>query len=263
MFTKKEQLILEKLQQNPGEIRFFKDIAEHFIKHSQLEISTFSQLAYVNLSASHSSTNNVINAQSEYFEVLVFIQKLEKSELIFHIPFTALADNTAKIGPSPENAVHKTIADADLLIQLFQFAGKKYIFTPGMKNVGVESKPGAKPDFFKIAILLLLVLFIGFVGYHAHLERKQLQSEQKEIGQLIENNEKLSYKLEENLSTISQSINTKFQEVENTNSTFNNDLKIIQTNLKDARSSQRSQYYYLTVINKKVDSLNLKVDNKE
>lgn len=255
MFTPKEKKILKQLQENPGEVKFFKDIAVHFITLSQLEISTFSQLAYVNLSASQSNAENTTKALSEYFEVLVFIKKLKVRELVFHIPYIALENNTVKIGPEPENGVHKTIADTDLLIQLFQFAGKKYVFTPVL-DIEEEIKPHSKIlDYFRIALLFLLILFIGFVGYHAHLEREHLKAEQANIGELIEGNHGSITNLKDQLKTNRDLFYAELRDLNDKNSEIGNSIDALQGKFIEVRSSQQSQYYYLKLINKKIDSL--------
>ncbi len=259
MFTPKEEKILKQLQQNPGEVKFFKDIAVHFITLSQLEISTFSQLSYVILSASQSNAENNTNALSEYFEILVFIKKLKDRELVFHIPYTALENNTVKIGPEQKNGVHKTIADTDLLIQLFQYAGKKYVFTPVL-DIEEEIKPDSKiSDYFRIALLFLLILFIGFVGYHAHLEREHLKAEQANISELIENNNGNIIKLKNQLNTDRNLFYAQLQELDDKHLEIENNIGALRSKFIEVRSSQKSQYYYLKIINTKIDSLVKKI----
>lgn len=257
MFTSKEEKILKQIQQNPGEIKFFEDIAEHFITKSQLEISTYSQLAYVNLSAAKSNTENVTEALSEYFEILVFIKKLENAEVVFHIPYTALENNTVKIGPEPDNGVHRTIADADLLIQIFQYASKKYVFLPVLniqKEVQLKKDP-EKTDYFRIALLSLLILFIAFVGYHAHLEREQLKSQQSEISRLIDNNRETVLQLESQLLTSQKTRLSEFQKIEGQFSSIKNDLQEQHKMLKNTSYRNYRNFKELEALSLKVDSL--------
>lgn len=255
MFTAKEDKILQILQQDPGEIVYFKDIAQYFISKSQLEISTFSQLAYINLPADQSSAENITNALSEYFEVLVFIQKLEQQNLVFHIPFTPLEDNTTKIGIELENKVHNTIADADLLIQLFQYAGKKYVFIPEIGTKKNSKNILKASDFFRIALLTLLILFIAFTAYHAHLERKQIDLHQKQITLQIKGNETSIKSLEDQFRINNKSRFSEFEQLGGQMQVLNDEIKSQQKSFNYLRNFHRKQASSLIILQSKLDSV--------
>jgi cbb3-type cytochrome oxidase subunit 3 len=255
MFTEKEGRALGLLQQNSGEIKYFEDIAAHFINKSHLEISTFSQLAYINLPANKSGPQEMTDALSELFEILIFIKKLEQVNIVFHIPYTALKDNTVKIGLESENVVHKTIADADLLIQIFQYASKKYVFIPVVKADKEVKEALPKTDFFSIALLFLLIVFIGFVAYHAHLERRKLQLEQDKISSLIENNEKGIMRLESNSKINNKARSSELGRIDGRLENLSRSLEKQEMTLENLEYSNNQELSNVRIIHLKLDSL--------
>ncbi len=201
-FTLFEQSIIQKLSERAGDVLYFEDFASFFVAKSRLQISTYTQMAYVQLE----SEEYINNALSEYFQLVVFLKKLENEPNCYSIPYTALNDNVVITGKSNlKNQPQHTIPDADLLIQLFQYAGKKYILSPGIENFDTrlmssqaiekentvieDEAVNKKSSNFRLIgflLILLLSILIGIIGYHAHLERQLLMEYQSELHQKME-----------------------------------------------------------------------------
>lgn len=130
------------------------------------------------------------NALSEYFQLVVFIKKLEQNGSCFSIPYTPLEDNLVQIGNSDfEGYQQHTIADGDLLIQLFQYAGKKYVIAPHVSREKLNpvlptsiAKQSKANFIIPTFILLLLFFFLGVIGYQSYEEYNQLKINQEAIG---------------------------------------------------------------------------------
>ncbi len=188
-FTQYEQTIVEELEKRAGDVLYIKDIAPYFISNSYLQISTYTQTAYIQVG------DNMQNALSEYFQLVVFLKKMEKNAGCFSIPYTPLTDNSIQIGNSDFKEYQQhTIADGDLLIQLFHYAAKKYVITPNASEQFYLVPKQSKANFIIPSIILfLLFLFIGGIGYQSFLDRSKLKLTQeairtdlKEQGQNIE-----------------------------------------------------------------------------
>lgn len=176
-FTEYEQTVITELEKRAGDVLYFEDIAPYFISKSLLQISTYTQTAYIQLG------DNMQASLSEYFQLVVFIKKLEENGSCFSIPYTPLEDNLTLTGNNEfaEYQQH-TIADGDLLIQLFHFASKKYIVALQSQAEEPE-KPSALRSNLLIPsfILLLLFLFIGGIGYQAYVDNNTLKLNQSAI----------------------------------------------------------------------------------
>ncbi|HET8859404.1 hypothetical protein [Marivirga sp.] len=115
-FTKHEETVIIKLEKRAGDVLYIQDIAPYFISSSCLQISTYTQTAYIQ------AEGNMQVALSEYFQLVVFLKKLEQNGACFSISYTPLEDNLVQIGNNDfEDYQQHTIADGDLLIQLFYY----------------------------------------------------------------------------------------------------------------------------------------------
>lgn len=199
-FTEHEQTVIQELEKRAGDVLYFGDIAPYFISKSCLQISTYTQTAYIQVG------DNMRNALSEYFQLIVFLKKLENSGACFSIPYTPLEDNLVQIGNSDfEEYQQHTIADGDLLIQLFQFSSKKYVIAPNacdqFNNATLKIQKQSKVNFIiPSLVLLLLFLFIGAIGYQSYEDHANLKLKQEAIGanltEQIQNIELLSTQLQ-------------------------------------------------------------------
>lgn len=177
-YTNYEHTVIMELKKRAGDVLYIKDIAPYFISKSCLQISTYTQTAYIQLG------DTMQNALSEYFQLVVFIKKLEKNTSCFSIPYTPLEENLTQIGNSDyQDYQQKTIADGDLLIQLFQYASKKYVIAPNAAEQVQTPTKGLKANFLIPSIvLLLLFLFIGTIGYQSYLDSSNIKQKQEAIG---------------------------------------------------------------------------------
>lgn len=177
-FTKHELTVIQELEKRAGDVLYIKDIASYFISKSCLQISNYTQTAYIQVG------DNMQNALSEYFQLVVFIKKLEQNAICFSIPYTPLEDNLVQIGNSDfEKFQQHTIADGDLLIQLFHYASKKYVIVANASDQFSQIPKQSKLNFIiPSIILLLLFVFIGAIGYRSYLDNNQLKLKQEYIG---------------------------------------------------------------------------------
>lgn len=181
-FTKHEQTIIKELEKRAGDVLYLRDIAPYFISKSLLQISTYTQTAYIQLG------DNMRIALSEYFQLVVFLKKMEKNGVCYSIPYTPLEDNAIQIGNTDFNEYQQnTIADGDLLIQLFHFAAKKYVMVPNISEQFNQKPKQSRTNFIiPSIILMLLFLFIGAIGYQSYEDRNKLKLKQKTIGAELE-----------------------------------------------------------------------------
>jgi len=183
-FTKQEQTVIVELEKRAGDVLYFEDIAPYFISKSFMQISTYTQTAYIQLG------DSMQNALSEYFQVVVFLKKMEESGACFSIPYTPLEDNTAHLGNADfENFQQHTIADGDLLIHLFHYAAKKYVISPNVSDQFNKRQRQSKLNFIiPSVILLLLFLLIGAIGYQSYESSQALLLRQDVIRSELEKN---------------------------------------------------------------------------
>ncbi|WP_296619946.1 hypothetical protein [Marivirga sp.] len=238
-FTKQEQTIIQELEKRAGDVLFMQDIAPYFISNSCLQISTYTQTAYIQVG------DNMQNALSEYFQLIVFIKKLEQNGACFSIPYTPLKDNLVQIGNAEfEDYQQHTIADGDLLIQLFQYTGKKYVMAPNASdqfNNPVAPTPIAKQNKVNFIIpsfiLLLLFLFIGVIGYQAYEDNNKLKLKQEAIlanlKQQTQNIELLSTQIQSQ-GKLQKEIQTHIQE----------EFMLINSSLEEQNKSLRNINYW-------------------
>ncbi|WKV11335.1 hypothetical protein [Marivirga harenae] len=175
-FTNYEHTVIKELEKRAGDVLYLKDIAPFFIFKSCLQISTYTQTAFIQVG------DNMQAALSEYFQLIVFIKKLEEG-FCYSIPYTPLEDNSVQIGNNDfEEYQQHTIADGDLLIQLFSYSAKKYVIAP---NASDQFYQKAKQSNINLIIpsiiLLLLFLFIGAIGYQSYLDNNSMRLKQEAI----------------------------------------------------------------------------------
>ena len=113
---------------------------------------------------------------------------MEKNGACFSIPYTPLEDNSIQIGNKDfEEFRQNTIADGDLLIQLFHFAAKKYVMAPSISEQFDQKPKQSKTNFIiPSIILMLLFLFIGAIGYQSYEDHNKLKLKQEAIGADLE-----------------------------------------------------------------------------
>jgi hypothetical protein len=176
-YTKDEHTVIKELEMRAGDVLYLKDIAPYFISKSYLEFSTYTQTAYIQVG------DNFQNALSEYFQLVVFLKKLEENGDCFSIPYTPLEDNTIQIGNDEFSGYQKhTIADGDLLIQLFHYGAMKYVIVPNASDQNYQAPKQSKINFIiPSIILLLLFVFIGAIGYKSYLDHNNLKLKQEAI----------------------------------------------------------------------------------
>jgi hypothetical protein len=176
-YTNYEHTVIKELEKRAGDVLYLKDVAPYFISKSCLQISTYTQTAYIQVG------DNMQAALSEYFQMLVFFKKLEENGSCFSIPYTPLEDNLVQFGNSDfQDYQQNTIADGDLLIQLFQYGNKKYIVAPNASDQLNLSPKQSKLNFIiPSIILLLLFFFIGAIGYQSYLDNNKLKLQQQAI----------------------------------------------------------------------------------
>jgi hypothetical protein len=176
-YTNYEHTTIKELENRAGDVLYLKDIAPYFISKSCLQISTYTHTAYIQVG------DNMQTALSEYFQLLVFLKKLEANGSCFSIPYTPLEDNLVQFGNSDfEGYQQNTIADGDLLIQLFQYASKKYVIAPNASDQLSQFPKQSKINYIiPSVILFLLFLFIGAMGYQSYLDNNNLKLQQQSI----------------------------------------------------------------------------------
>lgn len=181
-YTKVEHTIIKELEKRAGDVLYLKDIAPYFISKSFLELSTYTHTAYIQVG------DNLQNALSEYFQLVVFLKKMEENGSCFSIPYTPLEDNTVQIGNNEFSGYQKhTIADGDLLIQLFHYGAKKYVIAPNVSDQNYRAPKQSNINFIiPSIILLLLFMFIGGIGYQSYLDHNHLKLKQEAIGADLE-----------------------------------------------------------------------------
>jgi hypothetical protein len=232
-FTEYEQSVIRELEKRAGDVLYIKDIAPFFIFNSYLQISTYTQTAYIQVGA------NMQKALSEYFQLVVFIKKMENNGVCFSIPYTPLEDNSVQIGNHDfEEYQQHTIADADLLIQLFHFAGKKFVIAPNNSHQFYKKPKQSNLNLIiPTAILLLLFLFIGGVGYLSFEDHKELKGKQEVInGEIKEHSETIGL-----LSTQIQNSKEQQEDIENA---LEREVKLINNSLESQSRSLKSVRYW-------------------
>jgi len=236
-FTKLEQTVIQELEKRAGEVLYFDDITPYFISKSYFTISTYTQLAYIRIG------DTMQNALSEYFQCVVFLKKMEENGICFSIPYTPLEDNPTEIGnPDFKDYQPHTIADGDLLIQLFQYAGKKYLIAPNA-SAQLDTAPKQSKINFIIPSIVLFFLFmlIGTIGYQSYIDHKRQQLKQEVIrADLNKQSRNIEWikgqvQREGNLrKEIQKKINTEFKLI-------NNSLESQNQNLRSLRYWNRKQ----------------------
>lgn len=237
-FTKHEQTVIQELEKRAGDVLYLQDIAPYYISKSCLQISTYTQTAYIQFG------DNIQSALSEYFQLVVFLNKMEENGFCFSIPYTPLEDNLVLIGNKNfEEYQQHTIADGDLLIQLFLYAGKKYIMAPNVSDQFYNQSKSTTPKQSKINfiipsfILLLLFLFIGAIGYQSYKDHAKLKLKQEAIGANLT-------KQVQNIELLS----TQFQNQEKQQEKFQieliEDIDLINNTLEKQNKNLRSVKYW-------------------
>jgi len=236
-FTKLEQTVIQELEKRAGEVLYLDDIAPYFISKSYFTISTYTQLAYIQIG------DTMQNALSEYFQCVVFLKKMEENGICFSIPYTPLEDNPAEIGnPDFKDYQQQTIADGDLLIQLFQYAGKKYLIMPNASARLGDTPKQSKINFIIPSIVLLfLFMLIGTIGYQSYKDHKKQQLKQEviraDMDKQSQNIEWLKGQAQREANMrkeIQKKINTEFKLI-------NNSLESQNQNLRSLRYWNRKQ----------------------
>ncbi|WKK73949.1 hypothetical protein QYS49_19160 [Marivirga salinae] len=238
-FTKHEQTVIQELEKRAGDVLYLQDIAPYFISKSCLQISTYTQTAYIQVG------DNMQNALSEYFQLVVFIKKLEQNGACFSIPYTPLKDNLVQIGNSDFEEYQKhTLADGDLLIQLFQYAGKKYVIAPNASEKFQSSAnpvPIAKQNKVNLIIpsfiLFLLFVFIGIIGYQSYEDHNNLKIKQEAIGANLEQQS-------QNIELLTNQIQNQEKQQDKIQAELIKDIDLINNSLEEQKKSLRSVRYW-------------------
>lgn len=232
-FTKHEQTVINELEKRAGDVLYIKDIAPYFISKSLLQISTYTQTAYIQ------AGDNMRKALSEYFQLVVFLKKMEKNGACFSIPYTPLEDNSIQIGNKDfEEFQQNTIADGDLLIQLFHFAAKKYVMAPNISEQFDQKPKQSKTNFIiPSIILMLLFLFIGAIGYQSYEDHNKLKLKQEAIGADLE---KQSLKI----SLLSDQIQNQGKQQNEIRKQVKSEIDLLNTSLEKQNSSLRNIIYW-------------------
>ncbi|MGM0580338.1 MAG: hypothetical protein ACQETL_06645 [Bacteroidota bacterium] len=236
-FTKHEQTVIQELEKRAGDVLYIKDIAPYFISKSCLQISTYTQTAYIQVG------ENMQNALSEYFQLVVFIKKLEQNAACFSIPYTPLENNLVQIGNSDfEGFQQHTIADGDLLIQLFQYAAKKYVIAPNASDQFNNSIPTIQKQskinlIIPSIILLLLFVFIGAIGYQSYLDNNRLKLKQESIGADLK-------KHTLNIERLSDQLQDQRKKQVEIQKELKKDIDLINTSLEEQNTSIRNVSYW-------------------
>ncbi|WP_375581452.1 hypothetical protein ABWH96_10755 [Marivirga tractuosa] len=238
-FTKQEQTVIQELEKRAGDVLYFKDIAPYFISKSCLQISTNTQTAYIQVG------DNMQNALSEYFQLVVFIKKLEQNGACFSIPYTPLEDNLVQFGNGNfEEYQQHTIADGDLLIQLFQYSAKKYVIAPNAsEKFQIPANPSAVAKQNKVNfiipsfILFLLFVFIGVIGYQSYEDHNNLKLKQKAIGANLE-------KQTQNIELLNTQIQNQEKQQDKVRAELIKDIELINSSLEEQKKSLRSLRYW-------------------
>lgn len=236
-FTKHEQTVIQELEKRAGDVLYLKDIAPYFISKSCLQISTYTQTAYIQVG------DNMQNALSEYFQLVVFIKKLEQNGACFSIPYTPLKDNLVQIGNSDfEEYQQHTIADGDLLIQLFHYAAKKYLIAPNVSDkinnpLPIIQKQSKLNFIIPSIILLLLFVFIGAIGYQSYLDNNSLKLKQESIGADLK-------KHTLNIDRLSDQIQDQRKQQVEIQEEIRKDIDLIYISLKEQNTSINNVSYW-------------------
>lgn len=236
-FTKHEHTVIQELEKRAGDVLYIKDIAPYFISKSCLKISTYTQTAYIQVG------DNMQNALSEYFQLVVFIKKLEQNAACFSIPYTPLEDNLVQIGNSDyEEYQQHTIADGDLLIQLFQYAAKKYVIAPNASdqdnNPTLQIQKQSKVNLIiPSLILLLLFLFIGAIGYQSYEDHTKLKLKQEAIRANLT-------KQIQNIELLSTQFQNQEKQQEKIQIELIKDIDFINNTLEEQNKNLRSVRYW-------------------
>ncbi|MGJ3236333.1 hypothetical protein [Marivirga sp.] len=228
-FTKHEQTVINELEKRAGDVLYLKDIAPYFISKSLLQISTYTQTSYIQVG------DNMQTALSEYFQLVVFLKKMEKNGACYSISYTPLEDNSIQIGNTDfEEYQQNTIADGDLLIQLFHFAAKKYVMVPNISEQFYQKPKQSKINFIiPSIILMLLFLFIGAIGYQSYEDHNKLKLKQEAIGADLE---KQSLKI----GLLSDQIQSQGKKQNKINKQLKDDFNLLNTALEEQNKSLKN-----------------------
>lgn len=249
-FTKHEQTFIRELEKRAGDVLYLEDIAPYFITNSCLQISTYTQTAYIQLG------DNMQNALSEYFQLVVFIKKLEQNGACFSIPYTPLKDNLVQIGNSDyEEYQQHTIADGDLLIQLFHYSAKKYVMAPNVSvkfDNPIAATPIAKQNKLNFIIpsfiLLLLFVFIGTIGYLSYEDQNRLRMKQEAMGSDLKQQT-------QNIKLLSTQIKKQGELQKEIQTTAQKEVSSIGQSLKEQNKSLKSIRYWNIRQSEQLESL--------
>ncbi|SMG11742.1 hypothetical protein SAMN05661096_00436 [Marivirga sericea] len=230
-YTNYEHTVIKELEKRAGDVLYLKDVAPYFISKSCLQISTYTQTAYIQVG------DNMQAALSEYFQMLVFLKKLEENGSCFSIPYTPLEDNLVQFGNSDYCEFQQnTIADGDLLIQLFQYANKKYVIAPNASDQFNLSPKKSKINFIIPSfILLLLFIFIGSIAYQSYLDSNRLKLQQQAV--------------EANLKEQTLKIGLLSDQIQVQKELQNESLRAFQSKIDIINSSLENQNKTLRIIN--------------
>lgn len=249
-FTKHEQTVIKELEKRAGDVLYLKDIAPYFISKSLLQISTYTQTAYIQVG------DNMQTALSAYFQLVVFIKKLEQNGACFSIPYTPLEDNLVQIGNLDfEKFQQHTIADGDLLIQLFQYAAKKYVMAPNISDKfenTVAATPIAKQNKLNFIIpsfiLLLLFVFIGTIGYLSYEDHYKLRMKQEAMGSDLKQQT-------QNIQLLSTQIKKQGELQKEIQTTVQKEVSSLGKSLEEQNKSLKSIRYWNIRQSKQLESL--------
>lgn len=228
-FTKHEQTVINELEKRAGDVLYLKDIAPYFISKSLLQISTYTQTAYIQVG------DNMQTALSEYFQLVVFLKKMEKNGACYSIPYTPLEENSIQIGNTDfEEYQQNTIADGDLLIQIFHFAAKKYAMVPNISEQFYQKSKKSRTNFIiPSIILMLLFLFIGAIGYQSYEDHTKLKLKQEAIGAELE---KYSLKI----GLLSDQIQNQGKKQNEINKQLKDDFNLLNISLEEQNKSLKN-----------------------
>lgn len=247
-FTKHEQAVIQELEKRAGDVLYLEDIAPYFISNSCMQISTYTQTAYIQVG------DNMQNALSEYFQLIVFVKKLEQNGACYSIPYTPLKDNSTQIGNSDfEEYQQHTIADGDLLIQLFQYAAKKYVIAVNASSQFDNSIPTIQKQskinlIIPSLILMLLFVFIGVIGYQSYEDHSRLKLKQEVISADLKDQT-------QNIELLSTQIQNQGKQQEIIQTELIKDIDLINSNLEEQNKSLRSVRYWNYRQAKQLESL--------
>jgi hypothetical protein len=186
---------------------------------------------------------------------------MEEKSVCFSIPYTPLEDNSVQFGNADfQDYQQHTIADGDLLVQLFQYAGKKYVIVPSNFNNNESISSAEKTDKIEALqedkmiekrdskeyktntiipslILFLLFVFIGAMGYQSYLDNNRLKLKQEAIVERLEEH-KLS------IEVLNNHLQNQVKDQREYHRYYKSELKLINSSLEQQEKSLGSIRYW-------------------